>query len=83
MRLFAFCCYIIAAFYAYTAIDSMRRGIVYPMSGNTSVPAMREDANSPYAKYLAARWLIAAGFILSGAVMQYFASRFDKLDAPK
>ena len=85
MRLFAIFCYAVALYYGYTAIETMQSGVAYPMRGDTSVAHLREDPESRYAKYLMARWLFAGGFIAVGAVMQFFAGRFDNLaaDAPK
>ena len=85
MRLFAIFCYAVALYYGYTAIETMQSGVAYPMSGDTSVPHLRDDPASRYPKYLMARWLFAGGFIALGAVMQIFAGRFDKLagDAAK
>jgi hypothetical protein len=79
MRLFAIFCYAIALYYGYTAIETMQTGVAYPIRGDTSVAHFRDAPESKYAKYLMARWLFAGGFIAMGAVMQFFAGRFDKL----
>ena len=85
MRLFAIFCYAIALFYGFTAVETMQTGAAYALRGDTSVAQMRDDPESKYWEYLMARWLIAGGFISIGAVMQFFAGRFDKLieDAPR
>lgn len=85
MRLFAIFCYAIALYYGYTAIETMHTGAAYPLRGDTSVAHLRETPDSKYSKYLLARWLFAGGFIAMGAVMQYFAGRFDQLaeNAPR
>ena len=79
MRLFAIFCYAIALYYGYTAIETIQSGVAYPITGDTSVPHLRDAPESRYARLLLARWLFAGGFVVMGAVMQYFAGRFDKL----
>ena len=81
MRLFAIFCYAVALFYGWTAVDTMRMGIAEPLRGADSVEQRRDDPDSHYRKYLAARWLFAAGFAALGAVMQVVAGRFEKLEA--
>lgn len=80
MRLFAIFCYAIALYYGYTAVETMRSGVAYPLRGDTKVAHLRETPESNYSKYLFARWLLAGGFIAMGAVMQYFAGRFENLE---
>jgi hypothetical protein len=80
MRLFGIICYAIALYYGYTAVETMRSGVAYAMRGDTTVPHYRNVAESKYGKYLTARWLFAGGFIVLGAVMQIFATRFEKLE---
>ena len=79
MRLFAIFCYAVALYYGYTAVETMRSGVAYPIRGDTSVPHLRDAPDSKYSKYLMARWLFTGGFVVLGAVMQVFAGRFDKL----
>ena len=79
MRLFAIICYAIALYYGYTAVETMQTGAAYPLRGDTSVAHLRDEPGSKYSRYLLARWLFAGGFIAMGAVMQFFAGRFDKL----
>ena len=81
MRTFAILCYAVALFYGWTAVDSMRRGVAQPLRGGDSVEQRRDDPDSHYRKYLAARWLFATGFVALGAVMQVFAGRFEALEA--
>jgi hypothetical protein len=85
MRLFAIFCYAVALYYGYTAFETMRSGVAYPIRGDTAVPHRRGAAESQYSKFLLARWLFTGGFIALGAVMQVFAGRFEKLetDEPK
>ena len=79
MRLFAICCYAVALFYAWTAVDAMRTGVTRPLSG-AATEHRRDDAQSQFRRYLMARWLYCGGFIALGSVMQVFAGRFEKLE---
>ncbi len=80
MRIFATLCFAIALFYGWAAVDTMRRGVATPLRGDTSVEHRRDDPQSSYTKYLAARWLFAGGFIALGVVMNVFAGRFEKME---
>jgi hypothetical protein len=80
MRLFAIFCFLIAAYFGYTAVDSMVRGVTYPVRGETSVAHVRGAPGSNYDRYLLARWLLAGGFVAMGVVMHVFAARFEKLE---
>ena len=80
MRLFAMLCFAVAFFYGWTAVDAMRSGVATPMRGDTSVEHRRDDPQSSYGKYLAARWLFAGGFMALGVVMNVFAARFEKME---
>ena len=80
MRLFAILCYAIALYYGYTAVDAMRTGVTYPLSGETSTAHQRDQAGSKYSQYLLARWLFTGGLVAVGAVMQVFAGRFEKVE---
>jgi hypothetical protein len=81
VRLFAICCYAVALFYSWTAVDTMRTGIARPLSGGAPAEHLRDDPASRYRRILAARWLFAAGFAALGAVMQFSAGRFDALNS--
>lgn len=78
MRLFAICCFAIALFYGWTAFEAVRTGVTRPLSGDAV--HRREDPQSRFQRYMAARWLYCAGFAALGVVMQVFAARFDRLD---
>lgn len=84
MRLFAIFCYALALFYGWTAVETMRSGVARPL-GSAAAEHRRDDPESRYQRYLAARWLYASGFVVLGVVMQIFAGRFEKLerDEPK
>ncbi len=80
MRLFAILCFAIAIFYGYTAVDAMRTGTVHSLGGKADVEARRDDPESPFQRFLFARWMYAGGFAALGGVMLFFAGRFDKLE---
>ena len=80
MRLFAIFCYAVAFFYGWTAVDAMRTGVAYSLGDSSSVEQRRDDPESRYQRYLAARWLFATGFVALGAVMQGFAGRMEALE---
>jgi hypothetical protein len=81
VRLFAICCYAIALFYGWTAVDTMRTGVARSVSGDSSVEHRRDEPGSRYRRYLLARWLFAGGFVALGGVMHFFAGRFDALES--
>lgn len=81
MRLFAIFCYAVALFYGWSAVDTMRSGVAEPLVGDSSAEHRRDDPNSHYRKYLAARWLFATGFAALGAVMQVVAGRFEAIES--
>jgi hypothetical protein len=83
MRFFAILCYGIALFYGYMAVEDMRKGTSTPLRGDTTVMHRKDDPNSNYGKYLAARWLLAGGFAVLGIAMRIFAAKFEALDAKK
>lgn len=83
MRIFAFFAWGIALFYAYTAVDATRSGVVSPMRGDTSVELRKEDPNSGYSRNVAARWIIASGFVILGIATYVLAGHFEKLNAKK
>jgi hypothetical protein len=78
VRLFAICCYAVALFYAWTAVDAMRTGVARPLGG-AATEHRRDDPASQYRRYMIARWLYCGGFVALGAVMQIFAGRFENL----
>ena len=80
VRLFAICCFAVALFYGWTAVDTMRTGVARSMGGDSSIEHRRDDPASRYQRYLLARWLFAGGFVALGAVMQFFAGRFEQLE---
>ena len=80
MRLFAIFCYAVALFYGWTAVDAMRTGVAYSLGGSSSIEQRRDDPQSRYRRYLAARWLFATGFAALGAVMHGFAGKMDALE---
>jgi len=84
VRLFAICCFAVASFFAFTAVDAMRTGTVQALSGDSG-EHRRDDPQSNYRRYLLARWLYAGGFAALGGVMFVFAGRFEELgeDAKK
>jgi hypothetical protein len=79
VRLFAIFCYAVALFHAWTAVDAMRTGVAHPLTGRTAAEHRRDDPASRYPRILLSRWLLAGGFATLGAVMLFFAGRFDKL----
>ena len=81
MRLFAICCVAVAMFYGWTAVAAMRTGTVRALTGNSVVAQRRDDPQSKYQRYLLARWLYCGGFVALGAVMYFFAGRFEKLES--
>jgi hypothetical protein len=85
VRLFAICCFAVAMFYGWTAIDAMRSGTVRALGGDSSVEHRRDDAQSRFQRYMLARWLYCGGLVTLGVVMHVFAGRFEKLgsDAAK
>ena len=80
MRLFSIFCFAIALYYGWNAVDTMRSGVAYPLRGDTSKEHRRDDPQSNYTKYLAARWLMAGGFVLLGGALRFFAGRMEKLE---
>ncbi len=83
MRLYAIFCYAGAAFYLWTAIQTMRTGVATSLRGDTTVEHRREDPASNYQKYLFARWLLAGGLVATGIVMSVIAGKFEKLEERK
>lgn len=79
MRLFALLCFAAAIFYGYTAVEAMRLGTTTALRGDTSAVHRKDDPASKYSQYLLARWLFAGGAVAVGAVMYFFAGRFEKL----
>jgi hypothetical protein len=79
VRLFAICCFAVAAFFGWTAVDAMRTGVVRPWGDESGAEQRQDDPQSKYRRYLLARWLYAGGFAALGGVMFVFAGRFDKL----
>ncbi len=53
------------------------------MRGETSVEHRRDDPNSKYSRYLAARWMLAGGLAAVGVVMGALAGKFEKLEDEK
>ncbi len=80
MRFFSILCFIIALYYGWNAVETMRSGVAYPMRGDTSKEHRRDDPQSSYTKYLAARWLMAGGFLMLGGVFRFYTVRMEKLD---
>jgi hypothetical protein len=80
MRFFGICCYFIAAFYAYTAVEALRTGTTTALRGGNDTVLRSDDPASGYRKVLFARCLLAVGFAALGVVMQKTATRFDSLD---
>jgi hypothetical protein len=80
MRFFGICCYFIAVFYGYTAVEAMRTGVATPLRGGSTALHRSDDPASAYKKLLISRWLLAVGFAALGAVMQTTASRLDQLN---
>jgi hypothetical protein len=80
VRIFAICCFAVAMFYGWTAVDAMRTGIVAPLGGKSNLEHRRDDPQSKYQRYLLARWLYCGGFAALGVVMHVFAGRFEKLE---
>lgn len=83
MRLYAMFCFAGAVFYCGLAIQIMRTGVATPMRGETSVEHRRDDPNSKYSRYLAARWMLAGGLAAVGVVMGALAGKFEKLEDKK
>ena len=81
MKIFAICCFAVAMFYGWTAVDAMRTGVVSATVGDSSVEYQRENPQSKYQRTLFARWLSCGGFVALGVVMQVIAGRFEKLEA--
>lgn len=81
MRFFAIFCIAVALYYGWSATDTMRSGIAYPLRGDTSVAQRRDDPESKYGKYLAARWLICTGFAALGVVMFVFEGPLERMNA--
>ncbi len=79
MRFFAICCFAIAAFYGWTAIDAVRTGEVRSLGGKDEKAQRRDDPDSKYQRWMLARWMYAGGFAALGGVMLVFAGRFEKL----
>jgi hypothetical protein len=79
VRFFAICCFAIAAFYGWTAVDAMRTGTVRSLGGKDDTVQRRDDPNSKFQRWMLARWMYAGGFAALGGVMLVFAGRFDKL----
>lgn len=80
MRLFSIICFVIALYYGWSAVETMRAGVAYPLRGDTDAGQRRDDPESKYTKYLAARWLLAGGFVLLGAALRFSAGRLEKLE---
>ena len=80
MRFFAIVCFTIALYYGWDAVGTMRSGVAYALRGEAVAGERRDDAQSHYSKYLAARWLLAGGFALLGGTMMFFAGRLEKLE---
>ena len=81
MKIFAMCCFAVAMFYGWTAVDAMRSGTVRALGGDSSVEHRRDDPQSLFQRYMLARWLYCGGFVALGVVMQVFAGRFDRLES--
>ena len=80
MRLFSILCFAVALYYGWNAVETMRSGVAYAMRGDTGKEHRRDDPQSSYTKYLAARWLMAGGFLLLGGVMRFYTGRIEKLE---
>ena len=80
MRLFAICCFAIAVFYGWTAVETMRTGVAHSLTGDSDAEHRRDDPDSRYQKCLAARWIFATGFAAVGVVMHIFAGRFEAFE---
>ena len=80
MRFFSIFCFVIALYYGWNAVDTMRSGVAYPLRGDTDKEQRRDDPQSSYTKYLAARWLLAGGFVLLGAALRFSAGRLEKIE---
>ncbi len=66
-------------FYGWTAVDAVRTGTVRALGGDSSIEHRRDDPQSRFSRYMAARWLYCGGFAALGVVMLVFAGRFEKL----
>lgn len=80
MRLFSIFCFIIALYYGWNAVETMRSGVAYPLRGDMSKEHRRDDPQSSYTKYVAARWLMAGGFVLLGGALRFSAGRLEKIE---
>jgi hypothetical protein len=73
-------CFVAAALYGATAVQAGYSGVTTALVGKTEVEHRRDDSESRYWKFFAARCLLAGGLASMGVLMNVLATKFEKLE---